>query len=137
MKRLARLVIVIVLLASAAMAVTPTAALAHDQSASYQAGLIDLMFVKHGLQYVNTKITTGNASYICAEAHFYYYNSAGSLISHVYTPGATCAISRSETDYPGPYEKTYAKRVCTRWYVTKPAVGWFPPGTLLCVRAPW
>jgi hypothetical protein len=115
--------------------VAPSAAQAHDQGTCINdAKHVACIFVKHGLAYVSNKYyDTVGAEWKCGRSRIRYRNSAGSIISTVYGP-ETCANALQYLDYPSPYEKRYARRVCVWWYLTHPVVGNTP---VLCKWAPW
>jgi hypothetical protein len=116
-------------------AVAPSPAQAHDQGTCLtSATYVSCIFVKHGLAYVSNKFyDSAGAQYKCGYSRIRYRNSAGSIISTVYGP-EQCANALQYLDYPSPYEKTYARKVCVWWYLTYPIVGTTP---VLCKYAPW
>jgi hypothetical protein len=117
------------------LAVAPPRAQAHDQGTCFTSvSYVECIFVKHGLAYVVNKLSDASgAQYKCAYSRIRYYNSAGSTLETVYGP-QTCAVALQYVDYPGPWEKTYARKVCVWWYVSYPRAGNTPT---LCRSAPW
>jgi hypothetical protein len=116
-------------------AVAPSPAQAHDQGTCERAGsYVACIFVKHGLAYVSNKFyDASGAQYKCGYSRIRYRDGAGRLILTVYGP-KTCANALQYVDYPGPYEKSRARRVCVWWYLTYPVAGNTP---VFCKYAPW
>lgn len=118
----------------ATLVVAPSTAHADHGDCARGGSYVSCLFVKSGLAFVSNKLTDAQgAQYKCAHSRIAYYNSAGSMILRVVGP-ETCANALQYIDYPGPYEKTYAKKVCARWQVVYPVSGYTP---LICLRAPW
>jgi hypothetical protein len=116
-------------------AVAPSPAQAHDQPGCQTgATYVACIFVKHGLAYVTNKFTDAQGTqYKCGYSRIRYRDGAGRVILTVYGP-KTCANALYYIDYPGPYEKRYARKVCVWWYLTYPKAGNTP---VVCKSAPW
>jgi hypothetical protein len=116
-------------------AVAPSPAQAHDQGTCLTSrSYVSCIFVKHGLAYVSNKFyDASGAQYKCGYSRIRYRDGAGRVILTVYGP-KTCANALQYIDYPGPYEKRYARKVCVWWSLTYPVSGTTP---VLCKSAPW
>jgi hypothetical protein len=135
MSRLLLRILLVAGLLLPSVVLAPSAAQAHDQGTCVRDwNHVACIFVKHGLAYVSNKYYDASGSeFKCARSRIRYRNSAGQVISTVYGP-ETCANALQYLDYPSPYEKRYARRVCVWWYQTYPVSGDTP---VLCKYAPW